>query len=134
MLQELAKNHAQWLKMAERITKNSEDAKDLVQEMYIKLIDKDDEVTPFYVFKTLHSIFIDEKRKNNPYFYEIPDNLSAEEVEVEYIELPLHRLTFLEKYIVLKAMNQSRRGIARELNVNYQLINRIYNKAMAKLK
>ena len=134
MLQELAKNHAQWLKMAERITKNSEDAKDLVQEMYIKLIDKDDEVTPFYVFKTLHSIFIDEKRKNNPYFYEIPDNLSAEEVEVEYIELPLHKLTFLEKYIVLKAMNQSRRGIARELNVNYQLINRIYNKAMAKLK
>lgn len=84
MLEKLAVHHILWIKMLVNLGCDVEDAKDLVQDMYIRLHDlvKDpkkimygDDVNRFYVFITLRNMYFSSlKKKRNNIFYELRDN------------------------------------------------------------
>jgi len=63
-IRELAKHHNKWLETATAICNDPELAKDLVQDMYLKLYDCRNEINAGYVYRTIKSIFIDGIRKN----------------------------------------------------------------------
>jgi len=62
-INELVEHDAKWRTIAAKITGNKMSADDLVQDMYLKLMDKDKDVNDYYVTLTLKSIFIDMIRK-----------------------------------------------------------------------
>ena len=84
MLEKLAKHHDLWIKMLVNLGCDVETAKDLVQDMYLKLhrLVKDtkrimykDDVNRYFVWTTLRNMYyshLREKRKS--IFYEILDN------------------------------------------------------------
>ena len=63
-INELAEHDSKWREIALRITGNKVSADDLVQEMYLKLMDVDKDINGYYVTMTLKSIFIDGIRKS----------------------------------------------------------------------
>ena len=74
MLELLAKQHYDWIRIAYNITEDMDEAKDLVQEMYLVVLEgkrsiKDitykDQINRYFVWKLLRSLFIDEYRRKN---------------------------------------------------------------------
>ena len=63
-INELAEHDAKWREIAFKITWCKAKADDLVQDMYLKLMDKDKNLNDYYVTLTLKSIFIDGIRKD----------------------------------------------------------------------
>lgn len=63
-LNDLAKRNDQFLQMAFAICKNKETAKDMVQDMYIRVHELGKEVNDGYIWFMLRSIFINEIRLN----------------------------------------------------------------------
>ena len=63
MLEILAKNNTLWLKMAYDISKDRDTAKDMVQDMYLKLHKIDKEINNSYVYFTLKSLYNDSKKQ-----------------------------------------------------------------------
>ena len=71
LLEKLAERDADWMRMALSFGLSEEGARELVQEMYLKLYDKttyeqikygDDDVNTFYVYVTLRNLYYDQKR------------------------------------------------------------------------
>ena len=71
LLEKLAERDADWMRMAQSFGLNKEWARELVQEMYLKLYEKttyekikygDDDVNTFYVYVTLRNLYYDQKR------------------------------------------------------------------------
>lgn len=71
LLQKLAERDADWMRMAQSFGLTKEWARELVQEMYIKLYEKttfekikygDDDVNTFFVYVTLRNLYYDQKR------------------------------------------------------------------------
>jgi RNA polymerase sigma factor (sigma-70 family) len=71
LLEKLAERDADWMRMAQSFGLTKEWARELVQEMYLKLYDKttyekikygDDDVNTFYVYITLRNLYYDQKR------------------------------------------------------------------------
>jgi len=107
MLEKLAQHHVLWIKMLVNLGCDVEDAKDLVQDMYIRLHDlvKDpkrimygDEVNRYYVWITLRNMYFSSlKKKRNNIFYELRD---SDDVELnEYDSLEDSAFLFLESQI-----------------------------------
>ena len=107
MLEKLAQHHVLWIKMLINLGCDVEDAKDLVQDMYIRLHDlvKDpkrimygDEVNRYYVWITLRNMYFSSlKKKRNNIFYELRD---SDDVELnEYDSLEDSAFLFLESQI-----------------------------------
>ena len=107
MLEKLAQHHVLWIKMLVNLGCGVEDAKDLVQDMYIRLHDlvKDpkrimygDEVNRYYVWITLRNMYFSSlKKKRNNIFYELRD---TDDVELnEYDSLEDNAFLFLESQI-----------------------------------
>ena len=74
MLELLAKQQDDWIRIAYNMTEDMDEAKDLVQEMYVVVLEgkrsiKDitykDEINRYFVWKLLRSLFIDNYRKKN---------------------------------------------------------------------
>ena len=74
MLEILTKKHSEWMSMAMSICRDKNLAKDLVQDMYLRLnryidnperIMKNDEVNSFFVYITLRNLFYDYKKDKN---------------------------------------------------------------------
>ena len=76
MLNEIYKYHKEWVKVACKYLKNKEDAEDLVQDVYIKIIDKinnnkisvdeiryKNTVNKNFIYKIIRNSAIDELRK-----------------------------------------------------------------------
>tara|TARA_R110000803_G_scaffold52073_2_gene107312 strand:- start:345 stop:878 length:534 start_codon:yes stop_codon:yes gene_type:complete len=107
MLEKLAQHHVLWIKMLVNLGCGVEDAKDLVQDMYIRLHDlvKDpkrimygDQVNRYYVWITLRNMYFSSlKKKRNNIFYELRD---SDDVELnEYDSLEDSAFLFLESQI-----------------------------------
>ena len=107
MLEKLAQHHVLWIKMLVNLGCDVEDAKDLVQDMYIRLHDlvKDpkrimygDQVNRYYVWITLRNMYFSSlKKKRNNIFYELRD---SDDVELnEYDSLEDSAFLFLESQI-----------------------------------
>ena len=63
-INELAEHDAKWRTIAAKITGNKASADDLVQDMYLKLMEVDKDINDYYVTLTLKSLFIDGIRKS----------------------------------------------------------------------
>ena len=66
----LSKKHDTWLAMALKITKNKELAKDLVQDMYVRIgmaKPQPTKLTEGYIFATLKNLDRDDVKKNTTY-------------------------------------------------------------------
>jgi len=96
MLEKLAKHHDLWIKMLVNLGCNVEDAKDLVQDMYIRLhrLVKDpqkmmygDDVNRYYVWTTLRNMYFSKlKRDRASIFYELWDSDEGESSEYNMSE------------------------------------------------
>ena len=96
MLEKLAKHHDLWIKMLVNLGCNVEDAKDLVQDMYIRLhrLVKDpqkmmygDDVNRYYVWTTLRNMYFSKlKRDRASIFYELWDSDEGENMEYNMSE------------------------------------------------
>jgi len=91
MLEKLAVHHTLWIKMLVNMGCNLETAKDLVQDMYIRLHDLvkepqrimyGDDVNRYYVWTTLRNMYFSYLRKSNKsIFYRMLDNDEVEQSE-----------------------------------------------------
>ncbi len=108
MLEILTKKHSEWMSMAMSICRDKNLAKDLVQDMYLRLnryidnperIMKNDEVNSFFVYITLRNLFYDykkDKNNNNSSFEEYKSYYtkdSDETVVAKFATLPEDRET-----------------------------------------
>lgn len=92
----IAKKHKQWVEIVQTFGCNKSTAEDLVQEMYIKvkkIIDKDqdimfneDEENYFYIYKTLKSLFLDLKRKEQKVKVFPLEDLHKDLIDSEYVD------------------------------------------------
>lgn len=95
MLEKLAVHHDLWIKMLINLGCNEENAKDLVQDMYIRLYElvKDpekimynDDVNKYYVWTTLRNMYFTfVKKSNKTIFYRLldKDEVTADEYNME---------------------------------------------------
>lgn len=74
MLELLAKQHDDWIRIAFSMTDDMDEAKDLVQDMYLVVIEGTrsfgditykDQINRYFVWKLLRSLFVDKYRKKN---------------------------------------------------------------------
>jgi len=96
MLEKLAVHHTLWIKMLVNMGCNVETAKDLVQDMYIRLHDlvKDpkkimygDDVNRYYVWTTLRNMYFSYLRKSNKsIFYRMLENDEVEQISYNEVE------------------------------------------------
>jgi len=80
MLDELSKNNEQWLKIAYQLCKDKDTAKDLVQDMYLKLYQLEKEISVGYIYFTIKSIWLNQIKKNK----EIPTEEIISQEQSEY--------------------------------------------------
>lgn len=138
-LKELSKKDKYWRKVAYNICKDSMLADDIVQDMYLKLYDKNNKINDFYVILTIRSLFIDYCRNNKTIsldrlFY-LEDNVNTfepDDYEIDILEsfesLPFHQREFIEE-----SYNKSIREIAKDLNIDYGFVFREIKKAKKKI-
>ena len=96
MLEKLAVHHILWIKMLVNLGCKVEDAKDLVQDMYIRLdrLVKDpqkmmygDEVNRYYVWTTLRNMYFSKLKKDRAsIFYELRDSDESEIDDYDTLE------------------------------------------------
>jgi len=137
MLDKLFIKNDTWLRMAFGICKDSELAKDLVQEMYIKFSDCNKEINDYYVFYAIKHIFINQLRENEKvekaekdYFYLHFERYEEDKEELEVPDV----LSWVEKQILIHRQDKSCRDIEKEFDIHFLKVHRIENKAKQKIK
>jgi DNA-directed RNA polymerase specialized sigma24 family protein len=128
MLSEISKKDKQWRDYAYNLTGSKDVGDEVVQEMYLKLLDVCKELNDFYVILTIRSVYIDYLRENKRIkLVELPmyiHNDEAFELDDEESWI-LNNLTHTEKVLLTLNQVKSLRKIEKELNINYGLVYRI---------
>lgn len=143
-LQEIAEFDSKWREIALRITNNKAHADDIVQEMYLKLVEKEEEVSDYYITLTLKSIFIDNYRKKvNKVNYvgameqynELEDSERDYEPNDEEQKLldRIDKLPYTQKELLEESYDRSLREIGDTYNINYVYAHRQIKKAVTKV-
>ena len=140
-INEIAKHDARWRTIALKITENKATADDLVQDMYLKLMDKDKELSDYYVVMTLKSIFMDSVKltlmKNRTQGFAEGFDVEDESVSFEpddkqqrildkISKLPYHQREFIEL-----TYDHSFRKIGDDYNINYGFVYKEYHNALS---
>ena len=141
MLEELSKNHQEWLKMALSICKNTTDAQDLVQDMYIKIHRiKPKKINKWYVYRTLSSIYIDNIRKRKETIsIEQLFNLEDKQTDKDILEFrkmittALEELQLFDCEILLHTHEKSLRKTEDELGIQFTKLHYWKKNALQKL-
>jgi len=140
-LQEIAEFDSKWRNIALKITKNKAHADDIVQEMYLKLADKEEEVNDYYVILTLESVFIDYHKKFGmpPSYesqeiedYEFQSNEGIFEATDEEQQLldKIDNLSYTQKELLAETYDRSIRQISKEYNISRMYVHRQIKKAV----
>jgi len=138
ILIELAKKDAIWRKMALQICKDKDLADELVQEMYVKLSNRETNVTDGYIFVTLRSIFYDSLKTKEILIDDFKHFEALEEEVIEYVleEIDYKELskglTWYERTMFELSTLVGQRELSRQTQIPLQTIHRV-NK-MVKLK
>ena len=133
---EIAANDKQWREIAYMICRDKDLADDMVQDMYLKLMNIDKKVNKYYITLTLRSIFIDSIRRNKSVRLNedlpIADKSHSfeptdEEAEIlkKIEELPYHQQEF-----IAESFDKSLREIEAEFGINYGFIYRNIHKGI----
>ena len=127
-IDELAKYDSKWRTIALNITADKSAADDLVQDMYLKLMDVDKEINDYYVTMTLESIFIDEWRKGRTVSLtvDIKDDSSTFEAndEEQAILDKINDLPYHQQEFIAESYDRSLREIEAFYNINYGYVYR----------
>jgi RNA polymerase sigma factor (sigma-70 family) len=135
MLQQLVHKDKYWRAVAYTICKDKYLADDLVQDMYLRMYNKDKEVKDYYIVVTLRNLFLDHCRK--PIVHNIDDLIHLEE-NINKFEICdnslniINSLSWLERELLELSYNQSLRDIEKEFNINYAFVHRTIKKARKK--
>ena len=132
MIEELYKNHDNWINYATKICGNSYDASDLVQEMYIKLHDCQKEINHSYVYCVIKNIFLDQYRKNKvkekTVYYQEEYTEQSEEIDfTAAYEESLKELKTYKQLIVNFSTKEGVNNFARQSGISKATIIRIRN-------
>lgn len=132
MLNELAKKDITWRKIAYNITGNKDAADELVQEMYIKLMNIDKEVNDFYVTLTMRSIYLDQFKKKKVVYIEdnlkqLKDAKSEFEICDDGLEI-ISKMKWWEKELLELTYHYSYRQIQKEYNINHNMVFQVVKK------
>lgn len=139
ILEELSKRNSEWLNMATKICGNRDQAKDLVQDMYIKLHDKDKDFSPGYVYLTLKSLFIDQTRVKSAVpdtvdlEEELSDNIDMDEQNYEAMILAFTGLKFHEREILRYSYIEGLKPFSRASGISVSTIQIIRKKYKEKV-
>ena len=139
-IHELAEHHRRWLDTAFGICNDRELAKDIVQDMYIKLYECKRDINAGYVYRTLKSIFIDGKRRNR----EIPtiEFTNQEHEQADHYEDLItdvakqnvfDALPTYKQIIITHSQNKGVRTFAIESNIDKNTISNIRNEYKRKI-
>lgn len=141
-LQEIAEHDSEWRKIALRITRDKHHADDIVQDMYLKLSDKEDKnITPYYVIMTLESIFKDYHKMqgiqlnyNSNLFEEsehIYNESKFEPTDREQVFIDrAKKLPYIEREILAESYDRSIRHVADTFDMTRMFVHRRLKKAV----
>ncbi len=88
MLKKLAQNHKKWVAIAYNMCKCKDKANDIVQDMYLKMYELNKDVDDGYIYFVIRSIFIEEKRKQKEFAYEL-EKIEYIANSIEFKSLPI---------------------------------------------
>lgn len=100
LLEKLAERDADWMRMAQSFGLNEEWARELVQDMYIRLYEKttyeqikygDDDVNTFFVYVTLRNLYYDQRRTRET-FQQIQEGFPESSEDTENCKETLEEL------------------------------------------
>lgn len=133
----LAKNDANWRKMALHICKDKDLADELVQEMYLKSHTfKSD--SPNYIFFVLKNLHYDYKKSNVVCIddfsnFDIQEVESHEPEDINYDEA-VKSLTWYEKTIFEQSILLGQRKLSRATGIHIQTIHRVNKTVKEKVR
>ena len=151
MLEILAKNNTLWLKMAYDISKDRDTAKDMVQDMYLKLHKIEKEINNSYVYFTLKSLYNDSKKQKTIKnridcvdFNDFDFNLIAEFLDwdqlnsindfYERLNIEFDNLRSHEQIIIYHSTDDGLRKFSRDSGISIRTITQCKLKLKEKLK
>ena len=150
VLEKLFKRHKDWCNIVESFGCNSETAEDIVQEMYLKIgklvangkdISFGDDVNHFYIFRTLTTLFLDHKRKDNRSGIILEEIEAEQDEEVDYDSKYQKVLDALEdlywydrKVFEIVEDGESISELSRKTNISYYSLYNTYKKVKKYLK
>ena len=150
ILEKLFKRHKDWCNIVESFGCNSDTAEDIVQSMYLKIgklvaegkdISFGDDVNHFYIFRTLTTLFLDHKRKDNRSGIILEDIEAEQDEEVDYDSKYQKILDALEelywydrKVFEIVENGESISELSRKTNISYYSLYNTYKKVKKYLK
>ena len=145
LVNKLAQNDAKWRGIACKMTKDYDEAQDVVQEMYVKFLGANYDTDAYasvgdgLVILTMKNIWIDRIRKRESSKtviigedYDVEDSVSNFEIEdndLDYIER-FKNLPMRQQELILESYDFSVREIADKLNINYVYVHRQIHKGL----
>ena len=150
ILEKLFARHKDWCNIVESFGCNPDTAEDVVQEMYLKIgklvakgkdISFGDDVNHFYIFRTLTTLFLDHKRKDNRSGEVLEDIEAEQDEEVDYSVKYQKILDALEelywydrKVFEIVENGESISELSRKTNISYYSLYNTYKKVKKYLK
>jgi len=125
ILEELSKKDKEWRKAAYLICKDKMMADDLVQEMYLRLMNRT-KWNDYFVYITLRNLFLDRLRKekdvriNELHYLEDRTEVFEPDDEEQKVLDAFDKLDWVQKELLLERANgMSLRDIQKRYNINY---------------
>lgn len=138
MLTTLAKKDKVWRKLAYNLTKNKQQADDLVQDMYLKLANETKQLNDYYVYLTIKHLFYHSKRGINTISIEDIQHLQIDETTITeeriFIDKQLNKLPLFKREILLLTHEKSLRDCEKEVGISYGVFNYHKNKILPEFK
>ena len=140
MLEELSKRDLEWRVMAFKICKCKMLADDLVNDMYLRLHNREI-ATDYYVYRTMKGLYQDMFRKKeykdtvsiNDFHYLEHDQDETTEKRYELLEM-LKSVSWFEREVLLQTSEKSLRKCEEDSGVSYQVYNYHKQKGLKKLR
>ena len=148
MLDKLAQRHNEWLKLAFKICRNTENAKDLVQDMYIKVYNSGkeyEEINECYIYFIMRNQFLNEIEAEKKFVdveisilndlndeYNIENDIK-ESITIDILKQEYKNLTWYEKQIIDLTNEYGQRGLSRQTGIHIQTIHNTTKKIKLKL-
>ncbi len=139
ILNELSKQDAKWRQIAYNICKDYDLAQDLVQEMYLKLMNRT-KWNDYFVTITLRNLFIDIVRKKKDvrleemhYLQDQTYSFEPTDEQKTYLD-EFDRLDWVQQELLLERIDRSLREIEKIYNINYGYVYRQTEEAKKKIR
>ena len=132
IIEDLYKNHNNWIGYATKVCGDYQQAQDLVQEMYLKMHDSQKEVNNSYIYCVIKNIFLDQYRKNKvkekTVYYQEEYTEQNEEIDfTAAYEESLKELKTYKQLIVNFSTKEGVNNFARQSGISKATIIRIRN-------